>query len=687
MKFKQWKIAQRSEQAFTDLRTEGVPTLVAAVLCSRGLDTLEQATEFLSWHPRLLCDPFLMKDMDKAVARIRTALENKEKIAVYGDYDVDGITSTCLLTHYLRACGGEVCYYIPCRLEEGYGVNCEALDALQREGVTLVITVDCGITAVSEVLYAKELGVDMVITDHHTCKEALPAACAVLDPHRPDCAYPFKDLAGVGVALKLVLALAGEAQSRAVLDEYAELAAVGTVADVMKLLGENRTLVCMGLNQLKTSRRIGLTTLMQEAGTPKDSISSTTVGYCLAPRINAAGRMGQACMAAELILTDDGPEAERLSHALCELNRERQAVELSIFNSCTEQLDAEGQHDSIVLAAEGWHQGVVGIVASRLSERYACPVFMICLQDGRGKGSCRSYGGFNLFCGLEACSDLLEGYGGHALAAGFTILEENIPAMRERLLGLIKEDTGGEEFVSTLTVDVEVKNIQNLAVEDVAKLSLLEPYGNGNPKPVFSLLGVTITTMADVGSGRHLKMRICREGKTQDAIFFSTTRMQSGMQVGDVIDLAFYPQINEFRGVRSVQLHGVDLRLVGPRSADREAQNYARFCQGQALPQKDLGEMIPQREEFTSLWRYLTSCGGVAEESAESMAQNAARLSKLPPSVTRTRICLDVLEECGLVHLEQRGARLRVRSRARTGAKMDLEQTNLMRRLRKMAGQ
>lgn len=687
MKYKQWKIAQRSEQAFNCLRAEGVPTLVAAVLCSRGLETLEQATEFLSWHPRLLCDPFLMKDMDKAVSRIRAALENKEKIAVYGDYDVDGITSTCLLTHYLRSCGGEVCYYIPCRLEEGYGVNCEALASLQREGVSLIITVDCGITAVEEVLYAKELGMDIVITDHHACKDELPAACAVVNPHRHDCDYPFKDLAGVGVALKVVLALAGQSQTRAILDEYADLAAVGTVADVMKLLGENRTLVCMGLTKLQSSRRIGLTTLMQEAGTPKDRISSTTVGYCLAPRINAAGRMGQACMAAELILTEDGMEAERLSHELCELNRERQNVELGIFNSCTEQLDTEGRHDSIVLAAEGWHQGVVGIVASRLSERYACPVFMICLQDGRGKGSCRSYGGFNLFCALEACTDLLEGYGGHALAAGFSILEENIPAFRARMLSLVKEETGGEELISTLSVEVEVKDIQNLTAENVSELSMLEPYGSGNPKPVFSLLGVNITCMAEVGGGRHLKMRVCREGRTLDAIFFSTTRIQSGVQVGDCIDLAFYPQINEFRGVRAVQLHGVDMRVVEPHSADEEAQLYARFCQGQALPQKDLGEIIPEREEFTSLWRYLTSCGGVAEESAESIAQNAARMSKLSPSVTRTRICLDVLEECGLVHLEQRGGRLRVRSRARTGVKMDLEQTNLMRRLRKMAGQ
>lgn len=685
MKFKQWTFAKRAEQAFTYLRSQGVPLLVAAVLCSRGLDTLEQATAFLSWHPKLLCNPLHMKDMERATDRIHLALERNEKIAVYGDYDVDGITSTCLLTHYLRSQGGSVCYYIPCRLEEGYGVNCEAIDALHQEGVSLIITVDCGITAVEEVEYAKSLGMEMVITDHHECKEELPDAVAVLDPHRRDCEYPFKDLAGVGVALKLVLALAGEENTRAVLEEYSDLAAVGTVADVMRLLGENRTLVCIGLDQLKSTHRIGLRTLMEEAGTTAHTLNSTTVGYCLAPRINAAGRMGRAALAAELILTDDPSEAERLSHELCELNRERQNVELAIFNECTEKLDVEGNHDSIVLAAEGWHQGVVGIVASRLAERYACPVFMITLQDGKGKGSCRSYGGFNLFQALEACTDLLEGYGGHALAAGFTILEENIPAFRARMSSLVKEDTGGEELISTLLIDVEVRNIFNLTVEEVSQLSLLEPYGNGNPKPAFSLLGMTITCLTEVGGGRHLKMRLCRDGRTIDAIFFSTTRLQAGVQIGDEVDVAFFPQVNEFRGTRSVQLHLVDLRPTKPREA--EAQLYADFCQGHTISQTAAGEIIPVREEFASLWRYLLSCGGVAEETAESIAQNVAKLSRLTPSVTRTKICLDVFEECGLVQLEQRNGRVRVRSRARAGDKMDLEQTNLMRRLRKMAGQ
>lgn len=687
MKYKQWKTAARPQQAYDSLLKEGVPPLVAAVLCARGISSLEQATSFLSWHPKLLCDPYLMKDMDKAVARIRLALERGEKISVYGDYDVDGITSTCLLTHYLRSLGGKVCYYIPCRLDEGYGVNREAVDALKQEGVSLIVTVDCGITAVEEAAYAKSLGIDLVITDHHECKEELPQAVAVVDPHRKDCSYPFPDLAGVGVALKLVLALAGPGQARAVMDAYSDLAAVGTIADVMKLLGENRTLVHIGLEQLKNTSRPGLAALMAEAGTAAGAVNSTAVGYCLAPRINAAGRMGKAVMAAELILTEGQEEAQRLSRELCELNRERQAVELEIFTYCTEQLDEKARHDSIVLADEAWHQGVVGIVASRLAERYACPVFMICLQEGKGKGSCRSYGGFNLFQALASCEDLLEGYGGHSVAAGFTILEEHIPAFRERMDQLVRENTGGEELVSTLEIDAEVEDVFQLTVEEVEQLSLLEPYGNGNPKPVFSLTGMTITCMNDVGGGRHLKMRVARDGRTLDVIFFSVTRAQTGLCVGEAVDLAFFPQINEYRGTRTVQLHLVDLHSSSVVPLEPDARLYERFCQGQVLPRKAAGHILPRREEFVAVWRYLASCGGVAEDTPARIAKGVARREGLQESATKVLICLDVLAECGLVQMERSENRVRVRSRPRSGEKMDLEKTKLMRRLRKMAGE
>lgn len=688
MKYQQWNIAQRSQEDFQAMERQGVPSLVAATLCARGLTDLEQAKRLFSSGEDQLCDPFLMKDMDLATARVNRALRNGEKIAIYGDYDVDGITSTCLLTHYLRAQGGDVCYYIPNRLSEGYGVNNEAVDRLASRGVTLIITVDCGITALSEVRYAARLGIDVIVTDHHECKEELPAAVAVVDPHRKDCPYPFKDLAGVGVALKLVMALGGEKRYRALFLEYADLAAVGTVADVMKLLGENRTIVRVGLNHLKKTRRRGLYALMVEAGTLNRAITSTTVGYCLSPRINAAGRMGRAAMAAELILTDDPVRAEALAQELCELNRQRQAVELDIFNQCLALLAGKKQYDCLVLADKAWHQGVVGIVASRLAEQFACPVFMICLQaDGKGKGSCRSYGGFNLFCALDQCADLLEGYGGHALAAGFSIKEENIPAFRARMEEIVRGDTGGEEMVSTLQIDGEISNTAVLTVEQVEALSMLEPYGAGNPKPVFSLSGVTITCMSDVGGGRHLKMRASRDGRTVDMIFFSVTRAKSGLTVGDRADVAFYPQINDYRGSRTVQLHLVDLRpAYSPQQISDQAL-YRKYRRGERLSPCEARTMIPHREEFAAVWRYLANREGEVVEVPVRLARKVAHEADLWESTLHTMICLEVLESFDLVTIRpEEGGALRIRLRKRRGTgKISLYQAPMIKKLQAIA--
>ena len=654
MKYQQWNIAKPPEAARRTLRAQGLPALVSAALCARGVEDLDQARALLSSGEDQFLDPFLMLDMDKAVARIEQALEKGERIAVYGDYDVDGITSTCLLTHYLRSRGGDVLYYIPDRLDEGYGVNVPAVHKLAEQGVTLIVTVDCGITAVEETACAAELGIDMVITDHHECKEVLPGAVAVVDPHRKDCPYPFKDLAGVGVALKLVMALGGELKPGPLFREYADLTAVGTVADVMRLLGENRTIVRVGLGNLKKTRRRGLAALMAEAGTLNREINSTTVGYCLSPRINAAGRMGQASTAADLILTEDPAKAELLAKELCALNRTRQAVETDIFSQCLGRLDQGKQYDCLVLSDASWHQGVVGIVASRLAEQFACPVFMICLQaDGRGKGSCRSYGGFNLFEALEQCGDLLEGYGGHALAAGFSIKIENIDAFREKMETVVRETTHGEEMVSTLEIDSEIDSAALLTVEEVEALSMLEPYGAGNPKPVFSLSGVTVTCMTDVGGGRHLKMRASRDGRTVDMIFFSVTGRQSGLLVGDRADVAFYPQINEYRGARTVQLHLVDIRPAWSERREAEQDLYRRFRAGETLTPEEAEEMLPDREAFARLWRYVSSRCGQVTDTPVRLAKRVARKGDEEGSVLRTLICLDALEELDLLRVEK----------------------------------
>ena len=380
-----------------------------------------------------------MKDMDKAVARIHRALADGERMAVFGDYDVDGITSTVLLVDYLRGKGADCLKYIPRRVEDGYGLGKEALRSLWERGVTLVITVDCGITGVEEARFAREIGLDLVITDHHECREVLPEAEAVVDPRRPDCPYPFKHLAGVGVALKLALAL-DEQREEALFARYCTLAAIGTVADVMQMTGENRTIVCRGLEAIGSTDFLGLRALLQETGLADKEVTSVQIGFVLAPRINAAGRMGEAELAADLLLTDDPAHAELMARELCGLNRERQAVEQEIFAQAVEQIEylPAGERSALVLSSEVWHQGVVGIVASRLSEKYSCPSFMIHLQNGVGKGSCRSYGGFNLFAALESCQDLLVDFGGHELAAGFNIREEDIPPFRQRMNRYVK---------------------------------------------------------------------------------------------------------------------------------------------------------------------------------------------------------------------------------------------------------
>ena len=421
---------------------------------------------------------------------------------------------------------------------------------------------DCGITGVEEVDFAASLGMDVVITDHHECKDTLPRAVAVVDPHRPDCTYPFPYLAGCGVALKLVLALGGESREEALFSRYCTLAAIGTIADVMPMSGENRIIVSRGLECITQSDFIGLHALLQEAGLMDKAITSVQVGFVLAPRINAAGRMGAADKAADLLLCQDPAEAARLARELCALNRERQAVEQTIYAQAVEQIDhlPLQERSALVLASDTWHQGVVGIVASRLSEKYACPSFMIHLNGTVGKGSCRSWGGFNLFAALERCSDLLLDFGGHELAAGFTIDVANIPAFRQRMNQLVREYQGGGAPEVCLEIDAALTCPSRVTLTEVEALGMLEPYGAGNARPLFCLMGATLERLQSVGQNRHLKLRLSKGSSQFDGIFFSVSPDTCPVAAGSRVDAAFYLQINEFRGNRTVQLQMVDIR-------------------------------------------------------------------------------------------------------------------------------
>lgn len=683
MKYEKWTVAPPDPAALAALEEAGISPLLAAVLSARGVRAPQEARALLEGGETALEDPLALKDMAQAAGRVRLALERGETIAVYGDYDVDGITATCLLTDFLRRKGGAVIPYIPDRLEEGYGLNREAVTALKEQGASLIVTVDCGITALEETAWARSLGIDVVITDHHECKSGLPAAQAVVDPRRSDCPSACKGLAGVGVALKLAMAINGPEGDGDVLAEYCDLAAVGTVADVMPMTGENRTIVRLGLEELSHPRRLGLALLIREAGLEDKAITATSIGYTLAPRINASGRMGRAQMAVELLLTRDRERGEQLAQELCALNRERQTIEGEIFRQCVDRLDRAPQKGAVLLADPEWHQGVVGIVASRLTERYGCPAFMICLDHGMGKGSCRSWGGVNLFERLAECSDLLEGFGGHALAAGFTVREEKLPELSARLRRLVMEEHRGEELPSVLEADAAVLP-QELTVEAVEQLDWLEPCGTGNPRPVLVLTGAHVLSAAQVGRGRHLKLRLEARGVPLDAIFFSADGGELGLTAGCRVDVAFYPQINEFRGLRSVQLQVVDLRRAMTR-AQLEQSIYEKYRRGERLTPVEAQSLLPTRAEFICLWRYLKrqSAGQpILRDTVPRIARGAARSGGQPELPTHTLVCLEVMEERGLLTLVQQSGQLEIILH-QLEHKVDLNASAILKKLRK----
>ena len=668
MKFQKWNIGTPDGRDVALLRSAGYPYLLSTVLAARGICTAEAAADFLDRERTLTTSPMQMRDMDKAVSRIQRAIAAGETIAVFGDYDVDGITSTVLLMDYLKNCGAKCLRYIPRRIEDGYGLSKDAIQSLRDQGATLMVTVDCGITGNEEVDFANSLGLDVVVTDHHECKESLPAAVAVVDPHRPDCPYPFKHLAGVGVALKLVLALGGENREDALFARYCTLAAIGTVADVMRMEGENRTIVSCGLEALPHTDFVGIHALLKEAGLLGKPITSIQIGFVLSPRINAAGRMGAADLAADLLETDDPARAEELARALCDLNRERQAVEQAICADATEKIGHLRSEDrsALVLSSENWHQGVVGIVASRLSEKYSCPSFMIHLKDGVGKGSCRSYGGFNLFAALESCKSLLSGFGGHELAAGFTIPEENIAAFRTRMNRYVRETCGGELPVSSLQVDAPIACPSDVTLAEVEELSRLEPYGAGNPRPVFALLGAMVDSVQSVGQGRHLKLHLSKGPCRFDAIFFSMTAEECGIATGSRVDAAFYLQANTFRGATTLQLQLIDIRpsLTPSRHQAETLALVDRLLSGSTLTGQEISRLQTTRDHLVPYWRVLERrlrAGKVETDRLpflRQLARDAAAESGGSENFLRAALSLEIFRERGLLTLSRREDRL-----------------------------
>ena len=675
VKYGIWNEKKPDMASVNALVSAGYAPLSAMVLAARGIQDGAQAKNYLD-RSAPLPDPFLMTDMALAAGRVALAIENKEKIAVFGDYDVDGITATCLLTDFLRRHGGSCVSYIPGRLEEGYGLNAIALHQLHDEGVQLIVTVDCGITALSEAQLCKELGMDLVITDHHECKDALPEAVAVVDPHRPDGGYPHKDLSGVGIAFKLACALCGDTE--AVLSEYADMVCLGTVADVMPLRGENRVFAARGLELLAHTKRPGIAALMAECGCDPKTVTSSTIGFMLAPRINAAGRMGQIDLAVKLFLTDDPQEAADAAKALCALNRQRQAVESEIYRQAVAMLPAGKPPEAIVLADESWHQGVVGIVASRIAEEYACPAFLICLDGDHGKASSRSHGGFNLFASLSALSPLLESYGGHELAAGFTISRKNIPEFRRQICALAADYYQDDLPRTSLDIDCAI-DPELLTIPGIDSLKVLEPCGNGCPKPVLSMSGLTIDRISMVGGGRHMRLRLRKGHFTFGAIYFSANPQSVSIAQGDLVDVAFQPQVNEYRGDRIVQMNLLDIRPSCRAACSAETSLYRALQKGEPLSRESVSS-LPDRAMLAMVWRYLAGVGTEIQESPLCLCRKIVRWAGKPLSLGQLSICLDIFQDVGLLEITRLHKSITIRLTPGEG-KADLNVSQTMQRL------
>jgi len=614
-----------------------------------------------------ICDPMLLKDIEPAVRRIREARERGERVAVYGDYDADGITSSCLLYDYLTDYGLDCVLYIPDRLVEGYGLNIAAIDSLREQGVTLIVTVDCGVTAVNETAYAKETGVDMIITDHHECRAELPDAVAVIDPKRPDCKYPNKELAGVGVAFKLVCAIDGDGER--VAREFCDLVAVGTVADVMPLVEENHEIVKQGITKLLENPRPGFAGLIDEAGLATKKLGASSIGFVLAPRLNAAGRLGRVELAVQLLLSRDAAEAHSLASELCDLNRRRQDLESEIWDSPLKMVEGAPK-TPIVLASESWHQGVIGIAASRLTEVYGVPAIMICLEGDSGRGSCRSYGDFNIFEALEACSELLEGFGGHFFAAGLTIKRENIDEFRRAI---------GEYYLAhppehgpVLELDLEIDDPELLNMDCVDDLETLEPCGNGNPRPLMCMTDAAVDSVVPLGGGKHSKLRVRKFGRDFECVFFSRSPERLNIRGGDHIDFAFRPQINKFRGHSSIQLVLSDLRHSD------ELPLCEDILSG-SVPLDQGRRLLPIRRDFAAVWRCIESYGSIegnAGEIAELLSQSCSGIGS-----ARACVCVKIFEELGLLSVARTQDRYRITALS-PETKVDLNTSRLLRRLR-----
>lgn len=650
MILRKWEVRPLDkERAAAFAQTYGVPFFLAMLMNIRGLDDAAHLREFLG-EGEPLSDPFLLKDMDKAAARITRAVDNMEKIAVYGDYDADGVTSTAMLYSYLETRGADVIFYIPQREGEGYGMNIGAVEYLKEQGVSLIVTVDNGISSVQEVARANELGIDVVVTDHHRPQEILPDAVAVVDAYRPDDTSPYKHFSGVGIAFKLLMALedgAGDVED--LLEAYSDLAAIGTIGDIVPLTGENRTLIRAGLERLSQSDRPGVQALLENAGIAGKALTSTNVAFTLVPRINATGRMGAPERAVRLLISGYEEEAEVLSEEICADNEERRRVEAEIAEAAFADIEAKGYMKDrvVVVDGENWHHGVIGIVASRVTERCGKPCMIISRGETEAKGSGRSIEGFSLFEAICACGDLLIKFGGHPMAAGITLKPENIEAFRKRI-----NQYAAEHFpqMPTQTVTLDCKlNPAALSVSMAQSLTQLEPFGNGNPQPVFGLFNMELSNVTPVGGGGHLRLTLEKNGAVITAMRFNTKPEELPYHIGDKIDLAVQLEAREFRGQPSLTVIVRDMKFAAFNTEKNIASlaSFEKWQRGEVLSAEDKNRLYPDRACLVAIYRALRTVNGKETDQVRFVSQFGKDMT-----LGLFKTALLVFEERGLVHSE-----------------------------------
>lgn len=650
MILRKWEVRPLDkERAAAFAQTYGVPFFLAMLMNIRGLDDAAHLREFLG-EGEPLSDPFLLKDMDKAAARITRAVDNMEKIAVYGDYDADGVTSTAMLYSYLETRGADVIFYIPQREGEGYGMNIGAVEYLKEQGVSLIVTVDNGISSVQEVARANELGIDVVVTDHHRPQEILPDAVAVVDAYRPDDTSPYKHFSGVGIAFKLLMALedgAGDVED--LLEAYSDLAAIGTIGDIVPLTGENRTLIRAGLERLSQSDRPGVQALLENAGIAGKALTSTNVAFTLVPRINATGRMGAPERAVRLLISGYEEEAEVLSEEICADNEERRRVEAEIAEAAFADIEAKGYMKDrvVVVDGENWHHGVIGIVASRVTERCGKPCMIISRGETEAKGSGRSIEGFSLFEAICACGDLLIKFGGHPMAAGITLKPENIEAFRKRI-----NQYAAEHFpqMPTQTVTLDCKlNPAALSVSMAQSLTQLEPFGNGNPQPVFGLFNMELSNVTPVGGGGHLRLTLEKNGAVITAMRFNTKPEELPYHIGDKIDLAVQLEAREFRGQLSLTVIVRDMKFAAFNTEKNIASlaSFEKWQRGEVLSAEDKNRLYPDRACLAAIYRALRAVNGKETDQVRFVSQFGKDMT-----LGLFKTALLVFEERGLVHSE-----------------------------------